>query len=248
MARRSRWAVPGQMHQLMLRGNNGQCVFQDDEDRALWLDLAAREAAHHRVDVHAYVLLPARVQVLVTPHEASSLSRWMQALGRSYVRRFNQRHGRSGTLWEGRFRGGVLQAPRYALACMVFFDALPVWEGLVDTPADWPWSSHRHFVGHRVDKWLRPHATVWDLGNTPFAREAAYARLVQTGLSHDLWRALTDHAMFGWPLGDAAFLQHIQSVLGAPVQRRAAGRPKRLKPAEPHASSLYEAEGSPPAR
>ena len=227
MARRARVVLPGLLHQVMVRGNNDQAVFVDDVDRALWLDLAAREAAHAGVDVHAYVLLSNRLHVLVTPQTSGALSAWMQAVGRSYVQAFNRRHQRRGTLWEGRFRGGVLQAHRYALACMAYLDALPVSESLVRRPEDWAWSSHGHYVGRRNDKWLRPHDMVWGLGNTPFAREAAYARLVHTGLSRDVSRALWDNANHGWPLGDGAFLRQVATDSRQRVQRASAGRPRR---------------------
>lgn len=228
MARQARIALGGWVHQVMVRGNNGQVVFEDDADRSHWLTVAAREAAHHGVDVHAYVLLSDRVHWLVTPHTNSSLGAWMQALGRAYVQYFNRRHGRSGTLWEGRFRAGLLQAERHLLACMAYMDASPVSQRLVATPQAWSWSSHAHYAGSRIDKWLRPHAMVWSLGNTPFAREAAYARLVAAGLSQDVQRALWDNVNHGWPLGDSAFLQRLETMLGQPVQRRKPGRPKRL--------------------
>ncbi len=227
MARRARAVLPGLLHQLMVRGNNDQLVFVDDEDRQTWLDLAAREAANFGVDVHAYVLLPNRLHVLVTPQTATALSAWMQAVGRRYVLSFNRRHQRRGTLWEGRFRGGVLQAHRYALACMAYFDGLAVTEGLVRQPEDWLWSSYQHYTGQRLEKWLRPQDMVWGLGNTPFAREAAYARLVNAGLSRDLLRALWDNANHGWPLGDGAFLRQIAESTGQRTQRGRAGRPRQ---------------------
>ena len=228
MARQARMSLGGWAHHVLVRGNNDQPVFMDDADRSHWLMVAAREAAHHGVDVHAYVLLASQVHWLVTPSTDRSLTAWMQALGRAYVQYFNRRHGRRGTLWEGRFRAGLLQPERYLLACMAYFDLCPVMGHLAATPTDWRWSSHGHYVGTRTEKWLRPHAMVWSLGNTPFAREAAYARLVAAGLSQDAQRALLDNATYGWPLGDAGFLQHLQELVGHPVQRGKAGRPKRV--------------------
>jgi putative transposase len=227
MARQARMTLGGWAHQVMVRGNNGQLVFADDADKHQWLMVAAREAAHHGVDVHAYVLLPDRVHWLVTPRTDVALAAWMQALGRAYVQYFNRRHGRRGTLWEGRFRAGLLQPERHLLACMAYFDLCPVMANLAPAPQAWPWSSHGHYVGTHTEKWLRPHAMVWSLGNTPFAREAAYARLVAAGLSQDVQRALLDNVSHGWPLGDVGFLQRLQALLGQPVQRRKPGRPRQ---------------------
>lgn len=71
----------------------------------------------------------------------------MQAVGRNYVHYFNNRHGRSGTLWEGRYRGTVLQAEDWLIPTMVSMDLNPVRAGLVTRAGDWPWSVHRPMPG-----------------------------------------------------------------------------------------------------
>ena len=93
-------------------------------------------------------------------------------MGRSYVRWFNQRHARTGTLWEGRYRSTVIEAERYLLACMVYIDLNPERARLVQNLTDWPWSSCAFHLGLRSDGLLTPHPLYWALGNTPFAREA----------------------------------------------------------------------------
>ena len=150
-------------------------------------------------------------------------------MGRRYVQYFNRRHARTGTLWEGRYRSTVLQPERYLLACMVYLDLNPVRAGLVQQPADYAWSSHAHWVGLRNDRWLAPHALYWALGNTPFAREAAYAALVQAGLGASMQTSLTDSALSGWALGDTEFLEGLQQQTPRRVTRGAPGRPRSIK-------------------
>lgn len=229
MARRSRWSPPGWTQLVMVRGNNNQPVFVDDVDRQYWLDLGAREALRLSVDVHAFVLLSDRAYWLATPQADSAVSQWMQSLGRHYVRYFNQRHQRRGTLWEGRYRAGLLQPERHLLGAMAHLDWAPVHAGLVAQPVDWRWGSYAHYAGRRHDKWLHPHEMLWSLGNTPFAREAAYARLIAAGQSQDVRRSFDDLSMHGWPLGDAGFLKRLEEKTGAAVQRRKAGRPKKAQ-------------------
>ena len=227
MARRPRWNLPGLTQLVGVRGNNGQPVFLDDADRLRWLDLARQEAKRLSVRVHAFSLLEDQAYWLVTPDEAGAVSQWMQSLGRHYVRVFNQRHQRTGTLWEGRYQTGVIQPERHLLDAMVYLDWLPVWKGLVAQPSDWPWSSHRCAAGLETSKWLQFHPLLWGLGDTPFAREAAYAKRVAAGLSHDKRRDLADVARFGWALGDRDFLTQLEQRAQRPVQRRPAGRPSK---------------------
>ena len=95
-------------------------------------------ALKHGCHLHAYVLMTNHVHLLVTPHEAGATSRMMQAIGRRYVRYFNTRQQRSGTLWEGRYRSTLIQADRYLLACMVYIDLNPVRAGMVAEPGSTP--------------------------------------------------------------------------------------------------------------
>ncbi|HOB67648.1 transposase [Ottowia sp.] len=225
MTRLARLAVPGYPHHVLQRGNNRQPIFVDADDRRRMLAELREQAQAHGVAVHAYVLMGNHLHLLVTPDAADSLPLMMQGVGRAYVRWFNRRHARSGTLWEGRYRSALIEAERYLLACMAYIDLNPVRAGMVAAPADYPWSSHAHLVGLRHDPLVTPHALYWQLGNTPFARERAYADLVAAGLSPTARDALGGAAHSGWALGGDAFIAELQKQTERRVTRGAAGRP-----------------------
>lgn len=229
MARLPRLSVPGFAHHLLQRGNNRQPIFADEADFEAMRALLAAHARAERVALHAYVLMPNHFHLIATPQTEDGLPRFMQAIGRGYVRAFNDRHGRSGTLWEGRFRCAVLQAERHLLPAMAYCDLNPVRAGLVAAAADWQWSSHAHFAGARTDRLVTPHALYWALGNTPFAREQAYEKRLEAGIGAAERQALTESLLGGWALGDAAFLADLQSRSGRRVSKGAPGRP-RAKP------------------
>ena len=67
----------------------------------------------------------------------------MNRLGRRHVRRINDLHGRTGTLWEGRFRSCITGREAYVLACHRYIELNPVRAGIVPDPRDDLWSSHR---------------------------------------------------------------------------------------------------------
>ena len=229
MARQPRLTAAGYPHHVIQRGNNRQPIFLDDADRRQFLDILRTQARELGVALHAYVLMDNHVHLLLTPDTADGLPRLMQALGRSYVRAFNARHGRTGTLWEGRYRSTVIEAERYLLACMAYIELNPVRAGMVAAPADFAWSSHAHHVGQRSDPLVTPHALYWEMGDTPFARERAYGELVSTrqqaGSHGDLARAV--HA--GWALGGEAFLDTLATQTSRRVSKGKAGRPPKLQ-------------------
>jgi putative transposase len=112
---------------------------------------------------------------------------------------------------------------------MAYLDLNPVRAGLVGQAADYEWSSHEHYAGQKVDKLITPHPLVWGLGNTPFAREAAYADLVRGGVSASKTVQLTDAALRGWALGDANFVKRLQDLTPRRVSKTAAGRPLKVE-------------------
>jgi putative transposase len=229
MARLPRLTIPGYPHLVLLTGHDARAVFADDEDRKAWLARLPIWLGPCRVRLHAWALLPGQVRLLLTPEDASGLPRLMQAIGRDYVRYFNRRHGRSGTLWEGRYRATVLQPERHLLACMALLDTAAVAAGLAARVADYPWSSHAHYAGLRTDPILTPPPAYWALGDTPFAREAAYAARVEAGVPQAQAQAIERAGRSGWALGDAAFLAQLQRQTGRRVSPAQAGRPRKQR-------------------
>jgi len=225
MARLPRLTLPGYPHHVIQRGNNRQAIFASVQDYQTLLDLLDENAKKFGVAIHAYVLMSNHFHLLATPQTVDGLPQMMQAVGRRYVRYFNNLQKRSGTLWEGRYKSTLIQTDRYLLACMAYIDLNPVRAGLEHQARDYPWSSHGHYIGQRIDKLITPHTLFWELGNTPFSREAAYAELVQSGISPVQQAALTDSALRGWALGEPDFVADLQKRTLRRVAKGLAGRP-----------------------
>jgi putative transposase len=228
MARAPRLALAGELHLLLQRGHNRQSVFVDDRDREAYLAMLRDAARQYGVAIHAYVLLETQVQLLATPREPGSLSRLMQSLGRRYVAAFNRRHGRSGTLWEGRFRTGLIDAAVLGLGAVVHVETLPVREGQAGAAGDWPWSSATHHLGRHRDPLLTELPAYWSLGNTPFERELAHAHRLNEGVSTALAEGFERAAFQGRAIGSPAFMAQIAERAGVPMAARPRGRPARI--------------------
>jgi putative transposase len=232
VARLPRLTLPGFPHHVIQRGTNRQAVFLKDADRALFLEALYQAARQFQVAVHGYVLMDNHFHLIVTPQTEHSLSKMMQTLGRRYVRYFNDTHGRSGTLWQGRYQSTVIQSETYLMACMVYCDLNPVRAGMVVQPQDYSWSSHLHCIGAKVDRLITPHALFWELGNTPFAREAAYAEMVHAGIEASRMRSITDAVVHGWALGESSFLNSLQKKTLRRVLKSKPGRPSKQQISE----------------
>jgi putative transposase len=227
MARIPRQVVAGYPYHVIQRGHNRQQVFIDDLDRREYLAWLKDAAEVHGLAIHAYVLMDNHVHLLCTPSQGDSLARTIQAVGRRYVRRFNRRHGRSGTLWEGRFRSSLVEADRYLLACQRYIESNPVRAGMVEGVADWPWSSHRHHIGLSVDPLVRSHPTIFALGNTPFERESAYRKLFDESVlqSDEDW--LRRRLINGKPTASTDFQRQMEVAHTLRLIRPPVGRPRK---------------------
>jgi putative transposase len=230
MARLPRLSVAGYPHHVIQRGNDRGAIFGDAEDYRRYLESLREITKAAGVAVHAYVLMPNHVHLLMTPHDAIAVGRTMQSIGRRYVRWFNDRHSRTGALFEGRYRSTVVEADRYLLACMRYIELNPVRAGIVQSSDQFPWSSYRHHAGLTSDPAITDHALYWSLGNTPFERQAAYMRLFDQdpgAAELDRIRAAT-HG--GWALGERGFAAEIGRKSARRLVRRRSGRPPKAKP------------------
>lgn len=229
MARLPRLIVPSQPHHVIQSGNNDQNVFLDQEDYQRYLEWLRTAAKTYKVAIHAYVLMPNHVHLLASPSDDSGLGQMMQWIGRYYVPYFNQKYGRSGTLWKGRYKTSLIDAEHYFLLCCRYIEFNPVRNGMVSQPGDYPWSSYAHHAGLRPDGVVTDHAKYWELGNTPFQREAAYLALCEQGLGAQQVADISKVVLKGWPLGSEPFKAALQHKMKRQVLPAKRGRPFKIK-------------------
>lgn len=228
MARQPRIDVAGCPQHLIQRGNNRQPCFLANTDRHRYLDWLRRAATDYGGCVHAYVLMSNHVHLLATGAEQGALGRMMQSLGRNYVRYFNSRHQRTGTLWEGRFKSSLVDSERYLLTCYRYIELNPVRAGIVDHPERYRWSSFSCNARGQNNALITPHEAYLALGNTKTERTTAYRRLFKYPLPENDITRIRATINQGKVLGSDAFLRKVQSQLNVRVTLAAPGRPKVL--------------------
>jgi putative transposase len=222
MARPTRWVMPMQLHHVMQRmhgQHQKQQVSFDDEDRALYLQALKEAAAQHHVKLHAYALLDHEVRWLATPRDAQGLSLVVQAIGQRFVMAFNRRHGFKGSCWDGRFGCSVLEERLHGLEATLLLSRLG---------GDRATSSAAHNRGVQRQPWLVDLPGYWQLGNTPFEREARFAKLLVEPADPALAQALAAATRRGRPLGSSAFVAEVAKAAGRPTLVRPRGRPKKV--------------------
>ncbi len=227
MARLPRLEVAAWPHLVVQRVHDGQLLARDDVDRALLYQTLREAARACGVSIHAYCLAPDHFHLLLTPEQDSSLSLFMQAVGRRYVSAYNRRHGRQGGLWAGRYRATVLDPAQYLLDAMVWVETHGQRAGGAAPVGDEAWSSARHHLGRCSDPLVTDPAAFWSLGNTPFERELAWRRHLEEGLSAQQVRTLAEAMHKGWALLPPEALPVVEAAAGRRLAPRPRGRPRK---------------------
>jgi putative transposase len=218
MARHPRLILPDVALHIIQRGNNRNACFRVDSDYLTYLAYLRHLSAKYECGVHAYCLMTNHVHLLLTPAASDSCGLMMRDLGRCYLRYFNRRHGRTGTLWEGRFRACIVESPEYVLGCYRYIELNPARAGMVNHPSAYLWSSYAANSGMRADPMVKPHCEYLALSEYPGARDAAYRGLFEKSFDERLLQAIRDSTNGGYPLARDSF------------RSRLAGRAQRGKP------------------
>src|SRR5262245_8472477 len=164
MARRIRLVYPGVALHVIQRGVDRAACFRAEVDYLVYLANLRNLSAKHGCALHAYCLMTNHVHLLVTPSREDSCTATMRDLGQRYVPYFNSRYGRTGTLWEGRFRSCIAESARYVLACYRYIELNPVRARMVTNPAAYFWSSYAANSGACPDPHIAPHPELAALG------------------------------------------------------------------------------------
>lgn len=226
MPRRPRLELPGIPMHITHRGNNRCAVFLDDQDFSHYLQSLSDALALENIQLHAYALMSNHVHLLITASSPGQFSRAMCQLGRRYVRYFNHRHGRSGTLWEGRYKSCLVGGSNYLLNVLRYIELNPVRAELVDCAEDYRWSSARHHLGIQADDFVVSHPCYIELAVERVKRFETYRAMLDEKVNNDDRVLIRSHMQQERALGNLKFQLMVEKTLNRPVRVRAVGRPR----------------------
>ena len=227
MPRLKRVAPIGVPQHVIQRGNNRQVCFGGDEDMMAYIAWLKEFSPKFEVRVHAWVFMTNHVHLLCTPMADGAVSKMMQSLGRMYERYFNKTYGRSGTLWEGRFKSCLVESERYLLEVHRYIELNPVRAGMVNEPSEYKWSSYQcNALGKQSDL-QHKHSLYLRLGATPEERCLSYRNLFATHVTAQLIEDLRKCTNSGTAFGSPMFVGELEALAEGRLSPSKMGRPKR---------------------
>ncbi len=229
MPRKPRFFLPNVPVHMIIRGNNRQPVFVEDEDYLAYRHWMKEGGNICNCQIYAYVLMTNHIHVLLSADKPSHISKFSQSVGRKYVPYFNHKYGKSGTLWEGRFKASSIDSEDYLLACYRYIEMNPVRAGMVSGCKHYLWSSHLANAYGEQDELLTPHPLYLRLGGTKKVRQMRYQDLFREEIDSTLLYEIRHSAQTGTPLGKKKFKDEIEALLQVKIGYSRQGRPRKIK-------------------
>lgn len=218
MPRKPRYILPGEPQHVIVRGINRDPIFYDDADYQYYLSRLKEAVEKHDCEIHAYALMTNHVHLLLTPKTAQGIAKAIQMLGRYYVQYFNYTYGRTGTLWEGRYKSTLVDSEHYLLTCYRYIELNPVRAQMVAHPSEYPWSSYRCNGVGQSNPLIKAHYKYEELGRTEEDRQRGYRALFKAHMSEMQLEEIRAATNKEWVLGSEYFKEKIEQQL----QRRVA--------------------------
>lgn len=219
MARPLRIEFSGAIYHVMSRGNARQRIFRDARDYQRLCKGLEQTVDRFGVEVFCFVCMPNHLHLLLRTPEPN-LSRAMQYLLSGYANWFSHRHQRPGHLFQGRFKGELIEDESYFWTASRYIHLNPVRgkRPLVEHPRDWKWSSYPGY--DRRDKRVRWVAyerlySAWQGEMGGVNVESAYRRFVEAGLAEPPANPFQE-AAHGWLLGSQQFIDRIKRLMKEP--------------------------------
>jgi len=207
MARPLRIEFAGALYHITSRGDRREAIYENDEDREAFLGVLAEVVERYNWICHAFCLMTNHYHLVIETVEGN-LSQGMRQLNGVYTQVSNRRHSRVGHLFQGRFKGILVDKDAYLPELSRYVVLNPVRAGMVDTPAQWRWSSYRAMVGQApVPKWLAVDGLLSQFGAVRQEARQHYQRFISDGVGQGIWEGLRQQIY----LGGEAFVERMQA-------------------------------------
>jgi len=208
MARPIRLEFAGALYHVTSRGDRREDIFESDSDRRLFLTVLGDVCDRYNWVCHAYCLMDNHYHLLIETPDAN-LSKGMRQLNGVYTQTFNRSNNRVGHVFQGRFKGILVEKQSYLLELARYIVLNPVRAEMVRSAKDWPWSSYRATAGQVLSPvWLHVDWLLASFARSKGAAIKAYRCFISEGKGQPSpWKELRNQVY----LGDDEFVATMQA-------------------------------------
>ncbi|AKL96079.1 transposase [Clostridium aceticum] len=149
MPRRAREKSSIGIYHVMLRGINGQTIFEDNEDYQKFIETIKKYKEICGYDIYAYCLMSNHIHLLIR-EGIEDLGIVFKRIGVRYVHWYNWKHKRSGHLFQDRYKSEAVENDKYFLTVLRYIHQNPIKAGIENDIRKYPWSSYNEYLTKNV--------------------------------------------------------------------------------------------------
>jgi len=154
-------------------------IFRDDHDFQSFMNVLNECKIRIPFTVYHFALMTNHIHLVMSPDADDSLPDIMQRIGYNYSIYHKYRYGFEGRLWQGNYKKYLITTYEYLLTCGIYVELNPVRAGLVSSPAEYRWSSHRFYVSASEWDFMEPSPNFLCMGKDQAERKEMYEELVK---------------------------------------------------------------------
>lgn len=227
MARKLRVFFTNISHNIVIQGINGEKIFKNTEDLEYATSLFQQLVNTFNIHIHSYVFMPTFIQLYATPLSEEALPKFMQNFGRLYVRYFNKKYNRTGTLWNGRYKCSVVEDILYMFDMMKYIEKQPLKNKLVNDINTYKYSSYHHNSNQQLNTIIKEHILYKQLGNDKNKQSLAYIKIFNKAIESEKETFIKTNIEKQNIIGSVGFYKNLEKKVGLSLSSKQRGRPKQ---------------------
>ena len=216
MARPIRIEYAGALYHITSRGNAREAIFLNDDDRLSFLKILGDLCRTINWECHAYCLMDNHYHLLIETPDGN-LSKGMRQLNGIYTQTFNRHHNRVGHVFQGRYKGILVEKETYLLELCRYIVLNPVRAQMVRSAKEWPWSSYCATAGYiEQNECLTSDWILANFSGRKTAAQVKYREFISQGKGQPSpWQSLKNQVY----LGNEQFVKdHIGSIANKGIE------------------------------
>ncbi|MDO8749137.1 MAG: transposase [Candidatus Omnitrophota bacterium] len=216
------YSITGSLiYHIFNRGNAKNNIFHDNEDYNRFIEILTKYTRQRNLRIHHWVIMSNHYHLLLALDNPKEISSIMAGIARSYVYYYHKKYNSVGHLFQGRFKCQAVEKEEYLLTCGRYIERNPINAGLVQSAAEYPFSSAAYYIYGKVDSLTEENPLFATFGLTAEGRRLKYQSFLLEFDEKE--EELFDD--FEKPLGSGEFLRRLVLERGVFMPRN--GRPRR---------------------
>ncbi|MEA3315538.1 MAG: SapC family protein [Campylobacterota bacterium] len=229
MARKVRVFIENTPQHIILKSIDNTILFKDESDYLFFIDILNNLTSKIDIYIHSYVLMPKYFEFLATPKDDSTISKFMQSLGRQYVWYFNKKYNRTGTLWEGRYKSSLVEDRLYLFEIMRYIESLPKIDNIILDEKEYKYSSIQRNLFNKKDSIITYHNLYKKLGFTQSSRIKNYFNIFYSDIEKQKRDFIITSLEKQLVTGSFEYIKELEKLAGLTLISKNRGRPKKEK-------------------